>query len=74
MKLCVSFIDSEIGQFTSRNKHSRGRGLFLHCAYATRGTVKGDSTREFPLDLYREHFQFAIFVLAKYNIIILVTY
>ena len=42
------------------NKFSRS-GLFRHCTYPTRGTGKGDSTREFPLDLYREHFQFAIF-------------
>ena len=42
--------------------HSRGRGLFRHCAYPTRGSGKGDSTRESPLDLHREHFQFAIFV------------
>ena len=33
-----------------------GQGLFGHCAYPTRGTGKGDSTREFPLDLCREKF------------------
>ena len=43
------------------NLYFRGRGLFRHCVYPTRRTGKGDSTREFPLDLYREHFQFAIF-------------
>ena len=50
----------------------RGRGLFRHCAYPTRGTGKEDSTREFPLDLYGEHFNLRF--LAKYNIIFLVTY
>ena len=40
---------------------SCGRGYSVNCAYPIRGTGKRDSTREFPLDLYREHFQFAIF-------------
>ena len=35
---------------------SCGRGYSVNCAYPTRGTGKRDSTREFPLDLYREHF------------------
>ena len=42
--------------------YSRGRGLFRHCAYPTRRTGKVDSTREFPLDLYRGNFLFVIFV------------
>ena len=48
--------------------HSRGRGLFRHCAYPTRGTGIGVHTREFPLDLYREHFQFAIFGQIQHNL------